>query len=304
MNISIVIPVFNESVIVDKTIGLIKNNTFFKNIDNKCEIIIVDNGSIDDIKNICLKNKVTFIEENSSLNSPYSARNRGIELSTGEIIVLLDATCRPTEFWLENGIKFLLENDFDIVAGEVKFDFQNKYTSGKVYDSLTNIKMRESVEKKNIAKTANLFIKKEVFKTIGMFPEKIRSGGDVRWTKKATDKGLKLGFSEKAVVFKIARNFSELVIKQKRVALNQPYIWYEIDKKIILKRYLNIGMLLPARRKTLLMLIKKRGNNSMYTYVNKMIFIGWFIKIVMFIFNLKGLHNLKKDIKNENLVSI
>src|SRR5690606_14677185 len=150
-----------------------------------------------------------------------SCRNRGIEIAKGAVIVLLDATCVPTEDWLFNGIKFLQETDADIVGGNVLFDFEGKMTAGKIYDSLTNIKMKESIEK-GIAKTANLFIKRSAFDKVGMFPEGIRSGADVRWTYRATSNGLKLMFCPEAVVMKPARGFKELIKKQWRVGSHQP----------------------------------------------------------------------------------
>lgn len=185
--VSIIIPVYNDAKVIDKTLHSIYQN---QKSDIDLEVIIVDNGSNDNISEKLQKYDIKLISESENLNSPYSARNRGIEISKGDIIVLLDATCRPNKNWLQNGLKCLFnEAKTDIVAPEVKFDFQGKITFAKIFDSLFNIRMKESVNNRKVAKTARLFIKKSVYDKIGLFPEKVRSGADVRWTKKATNAG-------------------------------------------------------------------------------------------------------------------
>ncbi|MCG8485072.1 MAG: glycosyltransferase [Clostridia bacterium] len=245
--ISIIIPVFNDAIAIKTTINAILGQKFDL---KQCEIIIIDNGSTDDTIDVVSKFKdIDILFEHKQLASPYSARNRGIENSEGEIIVLLDATCCPCNYWLEEGVKTLERNNADIVAGNVLFDFQDKITCGKIYDSIINIKMKESVLEKQTAKTANLFIRREVFEKIGLFPEGVRSGADVRWTRTATQNRCKMLFSEEAYVKKVARGFADLIKKQWRVGLGQPQYWLEQDGQIKLSRYFKVSKLLPPKLK-------------------------------------------------------
>src|SRR5690606_18254440 len=87
---------------------------------------------------------------------------------------------------------------------------------GEIIDATINIKMKEAIER-GVAKTASLFVRREVIETIGVFPEGIRSGGDVLWTGKATDKGYILLYEPNSVVYKQARPLVELIKKQFRV---------------------------------------------------------------------------------------
>jgi len=160
---------------------------------------------------------VNLLFEHDYLSSPYSARNRGIEAAQGEIIALLDATCVPVKTWLEEAIRCFKRSDVDLLGGNVEFSFRKgKPGPGELYDSLTNVQMKESV-KKGEAKTANLFVRRELFENIGLFTEGIRSGGDVEWTRQATAEGYDLAFCEKATVFKPARRLFPLIQKQWRV---------------------------------------------------------------------------------------
>ena len=236
---SIIIPVYNDSEDLKLVLDAINRQDFpAENV----ETFVVDNGSSDDSIEVAKGfSFVNVLLEHEYLNSPYSCRNRGIENASGDIIVLLDASCKPAPNWLQAAKKCSDQADTDILGGDVKFDFKGKVTAGKVYDSITNIRMQESIEQKGVAKTANLFIRKGVFEKMGVFPEGLRSGGDVRWTAKATRDGYKLEFCKDAVVYKTARSFWELLKKQWRVAKHQPEIHKEEQKNVnILKVFFRI----------------------------------------------------------------
>ncbi|WP_176448241.1 glycosyltransferase family 2 protein [Lentibacillus sp. CBA3610] len=293
--ISIIIPVYNDAEAIEDTLLRIKKNK----IDNYTkEVIVVDNGSTDETVEIVKRyNDVKLLFEYNYLNSPYSARNRGIEVSNGDIIVLLDSTCRPSVNWLSNGVDTLTKKNADIIAGNVLFDFQGKKSAGKIYDSLTNINMKESVER-GVAKTANLFIRKEVFNKVGMFVEGVRSGADVRWTRKATRSDCELAYSEKAIVYKIARTSIELIKKQWRVGLGQPEIWLEEDNFLNYRRYFSISRIMPPNLKTIIKKISIHGTQKMKKYLIQIMLVGYFSKLTMLAANLIGLRRVRSNKNN------
>jgi len=213
--VSVVIPVYNDSGRLQKTLASLRTQSY----PNECyEVIVVDNGSTDESVEVASSfDEVNVLFEHHHLSSPYSARNRGIEQASGEVIALLDATCVPVEGWLREAVKCFEETGADLLGGDVQFSFQGQEPGpGELYDSLTNVQMKESVAKGE-AKTANLFVRREVFEEIGLFTEGIRSGGDVEWTRYATDRGFDLAFCEEATVFKPARGLLSLIRKQWRV---------------------------------------------------------------------------------------
>jgi len=236
---SIIIPVYNDSEDLKLVLEAIKRQDFPA---ENFETFVVDNGSSDE--SIEVAKSFGFVDvllEHEHLYSPYSCRNRGIEKSNGDIIVLLDASCKPVESWLQAAQECFNKTDADILGGDVKFDFKGKVTAGKVYDSITNIRMQDSIEQKGVAKTANLFIRKKVFDRVGVFPEGLRSGGDVRWTSRATKQGNKLEFCEDAIVYKTARSFLKLLYKQWRVGKYQPLILKEKGEKLQLgKKFMKL----------------------------------------------------------------
>ncbi len=198
------------------------------------EIIFIDNGSV---RQFTFPDhffgNIILINENDNLQSPYSARNRGIEAANGDVIVFIDANSRPRANWIEKGLICMRESGSDITAGDVQFELGATPSASNIVDALTSLNMQKAVHDRKVAYTANLFVRKEVFKKIGLFEEKSRSGGDVRWTLKATERGHQITYCEDAVVFKYPRTLRALIKKKIRTGRGYFYTWRnEKDKPI------------------------------------------------------------------------
>ena len=90
MKISFVVPAFNAEGTIGRTLDSILRQT-----DGRYEIIVVNDGSSDNTENICRKylaenkDRMTYIyQENRGLGG---ARNRGMELASGEYVSFLDS---------------------------------------------------------------------------------------------------------------------------------------------------------------------------------------------------------------------
>ncbi|MEC3880163.1 glycosyltransferase [Parapedobacter sp. 10938] len=290
-DVSIVIPTFNDKSYLEKTLNSILNSSMFQ---GEIEIIVIDNGSTDGtVEFLSKKESIIFLHDTRNLNSPYSCRNRGIEAATGSVIILLDATCVPHADWLKNGVAYLIENNVDVVGGDVLFDFEGELSAAKIFDSLTNIRMKESIENRGVAKTANLFIKKNVFEVAGLFPEGVRSGADVRWTHRVSKMGLKIRFCRDSIVYKPARGFKELIKKQWRVGLHQPLIWRELSKKYSVFSCLK-KLIVPVSPVSVRRLLRENGTTDMQGYYLRVWFVAQFVKSTMAVANIVGILRLKK----------
>ncbi|MGH2110163.1 glycosyltransferase family 2 protein [Aerococcus urinaeequi] len=105
--ISIIIPIFNKEIDLEKNLESIINQTF---ID--IEIILVDDGSTDNSLKICREfeskdNRVVVIEKPNSGVS--DARNIGLSIAQGEFIGFVD----PDD-WIENN---MYENMYNKITG-------------------------------------------------------------------------------------------------------------------------------------------------------------------------------------------
>lgn len=94
MNLSIVIPVYNE----EKSIGACLDSLLGQTLKPK-EIIIIDDGSTDKTCKVVKKYPVKLLKQNHQ--GPGPARNLGVKKSRGDIIVFVDADMTFDKKFLE-----------------------------------------------------------------------------------------------------------------------------------------------------------------------------------------------------------
>ena len=93
MNISVVIPAFNEERRIGECLEALKGGK-----ELPLEIIIVDGGSQDRTKQIATRYGVSVLDNPD--RHAAGGRNIGIRASKGDIVAFLDADCIPHENWL------------------------------------------------------------------------------------------------------------------------------------------------------------------------------------------------------------
>lgn len=128
--VTIVVPIYNVSEYLDKCISSLINQTY-----KEIEIILVNDGSKDNSLDICKKyeqmdHRVRVLDkENGGLSS---ARNLGIEASTGEYIFFLDGDDFLEKDAIEFAVNKLEINNADIVV----FGVYNTYWKTKTRSRL------------------------------------------------------------------------------------------------------------------------------------------------------------------------
>ncbi len=247
--VSVVIPVYNSSGYIARTIESVLAQTHKPD-----EIIVVDNNSTDGTIEIINQYPVTLLQENE-VQSSYAARNKGIDHARSEIIAFIDADCTATDNWLKEGVTALQSESADLAGGRVEFFFSEKKTTAELYDSIHHLNIEASIRNTGSAPTANLFVKTHVFKKTGVFSNYLKSGGDVQWTKKATDNGFPLIYAPKAIVKHPTRKLKELLKKSFRIGTGRAHLrrsqgftlWHEVPYSIY--NVLVIGVPFSAVRK-------------------------------------------------------
>ncbi len=215
--VSIVVPVRNDPIGVRRCVGALRRQSYSR----EClEILVVDNDSTNDTWEVICELGVKALRETSVRNS-YAARNRGLAESSGDVLAFTDADCVPHERWVEAGVRSLLDEGAHLAGGRVRFDLGFKPTGAEIWDSITNMQMADSIRARGVAKTANLFVRREVVDAIGAFPTAAPSGGDVAWTARATAAGFRLVYAADAEVRHPTRRLGALVRKQMRVGVGQ-----------------------------------------------------------------------------------
>lgn len=120
--VSVIIHTYNRYYSLHDTIEAALNQTY-KNI----EIIIVDDGSTDDTKNIVstFGNKILYIKKEHTGQS--DTRNVGLQYARGEIIAPLDSDDIWHTKYLEKSIEYMLEHKLDMFFSNWEHNLSNNY---------------------------------------------------------------------------------------------------------------------------------------------------------------------------------
>lgn len=121
--VSIILPVYNVEKYLKECFESIKKQTY-KNI----EIIFIDDGSTDNSKIMVdefkkLDKRVKVIHKQNGGVS--SAKNKGLEVATGDYITFIDPDDYVTEEYIEYLLKLSINNNSEISISKVFFDNYN-----------------------------------------------------------------------------------------------------------------------------------------------------------------------------------
>ena len=125
IKISVIIPTYNRSKLLNRSIRSVLNQTYQPN-----EIIVVDNGSSDDTREMVSKNfkKICYIYHDKKGVS--SARNAGIRISKNNWISFLDSD----DEWIKD--KLFLQKEYILKNPDVDFLHTNEiwFKNGKHFN--------------------------------------------------------------------------------------------------------------------------------------------------------------------------
>lgn len=113
-SVSVIIPVLNGAATIAQTLGALFNQAA---APANTEIIVVDNGSTDNTRDIVRQFDVTLLQEKTP--GPSAARNCGLRAATGDVIAYLDADALPTRSWLAELTTAFEDPDVVIAGGRV-----------------------------------------------------------------------------------------------------------------------------------------------------------------------------------------
>lgn len=191
---------------------------------------MVDNGSTDNTPAIAKKfarnypRKFKFTEENE-VQSSYAARNRGIRLSSGEILCFVDADMTVEKDWLQKIDHFFSSENCQYVGCNVKIS-GNKETLTEIFNKLSGFPIEKYLKSSGFAPTCCLSVKRVVFDSVGFFDERLLSGGDLEFGNRVKEAGYRLDFDPSITMCHPARsNMNALLRKYFRVGRGFRQLW-------------------------------------------------------------------------------
>ena len=178
--VSIIIPVRDRPEDLKECLQSLKNLDYPK---DKLEIIVVDDGSKNDISQVITSPDIRVIRQTES-KGPAACRNTGAANAGGDILAFLDADCMAGESWLREIIPFFQAAAVGAVGGYVdgyyKDGFLDRYEETSSSLNLgTRLLLEGNTESSFYVPTANMLVAREVFTAAGGFKDDMHVGEDV-----------------------------------------------------------------------------------------------------------------------------
>jgi len=195
--ISIIIPVYNGEETIGPCLESLLEQEFPK---NDYEIIVVDNNSNDQTKNIVNGFPVIYILENQR-QGPSPARNRGAEIAKGSCFLFFDADQFAEKNYLKTMMMATHDSEFGAIAGRnIGLNSTNSYL-GEYWQGEWDAKLTEGNIKSFIRFSGgNVLMKRDVFEKLGGFDEQLKTteDTDLAW-RIQNDLGLKIRYVPQAI---------------------------------------------------------------------------------------------------------
>ena len=171
--VSIIIPCYNKDKYIRETLESVLNQTY-----SNTEIIVINDGSTDNSRNIILDIKkihpeIIFIDEKENLGV-CKARNKAIELSSGNYILPVDADDIIDRTYVEKLAKALDENpSYSIAYSNVRY-FQDINSDCDCKFNEENILLQNSI-------ASSSMMRKSAFYEAGKYKEWLNNYGCEDW---------------------------------------------------------------------------------------------------------------------------
>ncbi len=258
MNISVIIPTYNRAKYLPRAIESVLSQSF-----KPLEIIIVDDGSIDDTKSVVSRYPVGYIyQENSGVSS---ARNGGVKEAKGEWVAFLDSDDEWDRDKLLKQIAFHRTNP-DILFShtnerwirdnrEIKYSKRLKKPEGFCFeDNLSACKIAAS----------SVLVHKKIFEDVGYFDESLRVCEDYEfWLRVSLSH--KIGLVKDKLITKYAHNSQ----------LSKTIKFIDLHHIKILQRYLDtpykkaVSKTVQEKKRILLKGAQKHNNYKLIDELSK-----------------------------------
>ena len=176
MNISVVIPYYNESLTLERTLDALANQTLLP-----FEIILVDSGSNDNslsvikdfIKKYYIKNIILLT---SGEMSPSSSINLGVKKSSSDLVAYVDCGLDIPLNWLESSLGLMKKSNADIISPQI-------YTMGEELIDKAFVSHTYGYDSCQPCFTGSL-VKKTLIEKVNYFLPNARANYDVDFIKK------------------------------------------------------------------------------------------------------------------------
>ncbi len=219
-NVSVIVPVYQNIEYLSCCLDSLTNQIYPK----ECyEIIVIDNNPqpLEEIKNIAVAYPTIKLLHQPKPGS-YAARNTGVRASHGSILAFTDADCLISPNWITSAVEILQNNiECKYLAGPIHFfpHSNRRVASFQWHEQINSFPKDKFLVEQKGAPTANLFTYRNVFNTVGLFNENLKSGGDIEWGQRVNKANLTQIFDQNVYVnHPLRKSMKEYLLQMRRIS--------------------------------------------------------------------------------------
>ncbi len=221
-NISVIIPVYNCPKGIETTLDSLIGQTV-----SDYETLPINNNSTDSTSEVIEEFKSTHAsiihpQKETNIQSSYAARNTGIHHASGDILLFLDADMWVPKTWIKKMVAVLESNNYDYLGCNVEVVVNDQPNFWERYEKAFSFPVETYLKDKHFAPTCALAVRREVFEEVGLFDERLESGGDEEFGQRVHRAGFKQGYAENITAYHPARDsWDALYSKALRIGRGQ-----------------------------------------------------------------------------------
>ena len=189
--ISVIIPVYNGAKFIESAL-----NSVLKQDYQNFEIIVVNDGSIDNSETVIKTYNVTYIKQDNM--GVAAARNNGIDNAKGKFIAFLD----QDDIWVSNKLRLQIDT--------LKTNQELGYVLSHQILHLDNGVNKPNWLKENQLEQpiigylpSTLMVRKEILNKIGLFDNNYKLGSDTEWFFRANEQKIKMKIMSEVLVHRL-----------------------------------------------------------------------------------------------------
>jgi len=196
--ISVIIPAFNAEKTLPYTLRALQHQSIPRNL---YEIIVVDDSSTDGTGAVAREFGVRYRRQNKE--GPAAARNLGVRIARGDIVLFTDSDCIPQEDWIEKMVKPLEDPRVAGVMGRYltkQKEFAARFVQLEFEERFSILKKFESID---LVPSFAAAFRRSVFEEVGGFNAHypLANNEDVELSYQIAYRGYKMVFVDDAVVY-------------------------------------------------------------------------------------------------------
>jgi mycofactocin system glycosyltransferase len=178
--VSIIIPVYNRAGEIGECLESLLALDY---PENRREIIVVDDGSTDDLHEVVSRHPVRLLAYAGNRGQSH-ARNLGVAKARGDIIAFIDSDCVAEAQWLSELTPYFQDPRIALVGGYVAAYYRETWldryeAAGSPLNMGEHLAIGEAQDLDFYVPTCNLLVRKDAYQGVGGLDEALRFGEDV-----------------------------------------------------------------------------------------------------------------------------